>query len=188
MLKIGMIGPTFLLRRNAALFQQHFSQQVQLCATTQQTQQAQLDGLIITGWKRSDYLWQLQRFPTLRQQKEQLSLLGIAAGASTLGHGNFFAVMDCTIRLHPANQITTAILEAPAFSADRFTAYFLPDVQFQHLAPNLGVLCQDQKHGPVVVRQGNHLACSYVAELTPQPHLYYYWLEMVNALKNSRDF
>ena len=38
----------------------------------------------------------------------------------------------------------------------------------------------------IVVRQGNYLACSYVAELTPQPYIYNYWLEMVAALKNSR--
>jgi 5'-phosphate synthase pdxT subunit len=184
MLKIGMIGPDFLLRRNAEFFQQ---QQIKSFALQQKKQLAQMDGLLITGWKRSDYLQQLQQLqPELCQRAMQISLLGIAAGAVTLGRQDFFSLMDCRITLQAARSVTTAVLEMPGYTDNRFTAAFLPEVRFHQLAPNLGVLCQHQKYGPIMVRQGNHLACSYVAELTPQPYLYHYWLEMVAALKNSQ--
>ena len=94
--------------------------------------------------------------------------------------------MDCDITMRSARQLTTASLEMPGYLQNRFTACFLPRIQFKNLAPNLGILCQDQKSNPIVVREGNYLACSYVAELTPQPYIYNYWLEMVAALKNSR--
>lgn len=184
MLKIGMFGPDYLLRRNEELFQQ---QQIKATPIRNEQQLAQIDGLLITGWKTSDYLRQLKRFhTTLQQVLPQISLLGIAAGAVCFGRSGFCPVMDCDITLQPGHHLTTAILEIPGFSEDRFTACFLPELRFRNLAPNLGILCQDQKRGPIVVRQGNHLACSYVAEITPQPYLYRYWLEMVAALKNSR--
>lgn len=184
MLKIGMVGPEFLLRHNAKIFQQ---QQIQAIPIFTEKQLQQIDGLLITGWKNTDYLWQLQQLrPVVYQCAQQISLLGIAAGASALGRRGFFAVMDSNVSLKPGRHLTTEILEMPGFTTDRFTACFLPDVRFTNLAPNLGILCQDQQRGPIVVRQGNHLACAYAAELTPQPYLYSYWLEMVAALKNSR--
>lgn len=184
MLKIGMIGPDFLLRHNARIFQQ---QQINATPICTEKQLNQIDGLLITGWKNTDYLWQLQQMrPIIYERAQQISLLGIAAGATALGKKGFFSSMDCNVTLRSGRHLTTAILEMPGFTSDRFTACFLPDVRFQNLAPNLGILCQDQKRGPIVIRQGNHLACAYVAELTPQPYLYSYWLEMVAALKNSR--
>ncbi len=186
MLKIGMIGPDFLLQRNGEIFQQL---QIKQLTVKHAKQLAQIDGLLITGWHSADYRQQLQALqPDIQRRARQLSVLGIAAGAVPLGRKNFFSVIDCGISLKPSRSLTTAILEMPGFTQDRFTATFLPDVRFHHLAPNLGVLCQDQKRGPVVVRQGNYLACSYVAEFTPRPYIYHYWLEMVAALKNSREF
>lgn len=184
MLKIGMIGPDFLLRHNARIFQQ---QQINAISIYTEKQLQQIDGLLITGWKNTDYLWQLQQLrPVIDQRAQEISLLGIAAGATALGKKGFFSVMDYNASLKSGHHLTTAILEMPGFTTDRFTACFLPEVRFHNLAPNLGILCQDQKRGPIVIRQGNNLACSYVAELTPQPYLYSYWLEMVAALKNSR--
>lgn len=185
MLQIGMIGPDFLLRRNAEIFRQL---QIDQLAVKHAKQLAQLDGLLITGWHRADYLKQLQALqPDLQRRVHQLSVLGIAAGAVPLGRKNFFSVIDCGISSKPARSPTTATLEMPGFTQDRFTAVFWPDIRFYHLAPNLGVLCQEQRRGPIVVRQGNYLACGYVAEFTPQPYIYHYWLEMVAALKNSRE-
>lgn len=183
MLKIGLIGPHYLLKRNMEIFQQ---QQAKAIPVQKEQQLTQIDGLLITGWKPADYNWQLQQLgPALQQALPHLSLLGIAAGAVCLGHKKYCAVMDCDIALQTGHPLTTATLEMPGVTDYRFTACFLPEVRFTNLAPNLGVLCQDQNRGPVVVRQGNYLACSYVAELTPRPYVYSYWLEMVTALKNS---
>lgn len=186
MLKIGMIGPDFLLQCNQTIFRQ---QQADAFALQHLQQLQQIDGLLITGWNYGQYLQPLKRLRNvILSRQEQLALLGIAAGAAALGKNGVLSVMDCHITQQAAQQLTTAILEIPGFSPSRFTATFLPEVRFSHLAPNLGVLCRDNRRGPVVVRQGNILACSYVAELTPRRCLYDYWLDMVATLKNSNDF
>lgn len=186
MLKIGMIGPDFLLQRNQEIFQR---QQIKTIFITDAPQLHQIDGLLITGWNYGQYLQPLKRLRNvILARQEQLALLGIAAGAAAFGKNGVLPVMDCHITQQSAQQLTTAVLDIPSFAPSRFTAAFLPEVRFSHLAPNLGVLCRDSRRGPVVVRQGNVLACSYAAELTPRLCLYDYWLEMVAALKNSKDF
>ena len=184
MLKIGMLGPDYLRKRNGDIFQQ---QQIKAITVYNEQQLSHIDGLLITGWNTSGYIRPLQRLlPSIQQQLPQLSVFGIAAGAVSLGRNGPLSAMDCDITMHSARQLTTASLEMPGYLQNRFTACFLPQIQFKNLAPNLGILCQDQKNNPIVVRQGNYLACSYVAELTPQPYIYNYWLDMVAALKNSR--
>lgn len=145
-----------------------------------------LDGLLITGWQESHYL------PCLRLMqrelcpcKEQLSVLGIAHGAAALGHNGFLKVMDFHAKVKSNGQVTGAVLNLPCYDHTRFMACFVPEVTFIEIAPNLGVLCEDRKRGPIILRQGNHLSCSYVAELTKQQFIYDYWLEMVEAMKNG---
>ncbi len=186
MLHIGMIGPDFLLQRNHEIFQQ---QQVDAFAITDSQQIAQIDGLLITGWQPAHYTKQLQQLQfSITQCADALSLLGISAGIAALGRNNPLAVMDCDIFCQPAPAFTTAVLEMPGITQQRFPAWFFPQIRFCNLAPCMGILCQHSRHGPVIVRQGNFLACSYVAERTANNAIYHYWLEMVAALKNSRDF
>ena len=186
MLKIGLIGPDFLLQRDEMVFRQ---QQIKTVRIQDGAQMQQIDGLLLTGWKSSDYLHNIKRLaPSFLKYRSQISLLGIAVGAAAMGRGGILPVMDCNIVSRPGRSVATAILEMPSFTQERFTAVFLPEVRFTALAPNLGIVCRNGKREPVVVRQGNDLACGYVAELTAQPYLYHYWLEMVAALKNSKDF
>ena len=186
MLHIGMIGPDFLLQRNREIFQQ---QQVEAFAITNPQQVAQMDGLLITGWRPSHYTKQLHQLQIpIAHRIDTLSLLGISAGTAALGRNAPLTVMDCDIFCQPAPAFTTAVLEMPGITQQRFSAWFFPQISFCNLAPCMGILCQHSRHGPVIVRQGNFLACSYVAERTANKAIYHYWLEMVAALKNSRDF
>ena len=90
-----LLGPNYLLKRNEEILQQQQSKAVPI---RNGQQLAQMDGLLITGWKPTDYLWQLQRLgPALQQALPRLSVLGIAAGAVCLSRQNYCAVMDCDI-------------------------------------------------------------------------------------------
>lgn len=190
-LRIGMIGHSALLRQNIIRFQQiqHDREEQNLLQITafpvyNNIQIAQSDGILITGWQP----WELyRRVVPLRQSilehLDTLSLWGIAAGSSMLGRNSVLPVIDCDITIRPGYRLSTSMLDFPGNTPRRITGCFVPAVQFVSPAPNLAILCQHQTHGIVAVRQGNHLASSFAAELTPQLDLYQYWLEMVLRLK-----
>lgn len=190
-LQIGMIGHPMLLHNALMQFQplqlqwQHTaSVQISVLPVCHPMQIALLDGLLITGWH---YPTLYRRVYPLHQsilrQQEHLSLWGIASGAALLGRNGLLPVLDCTITSRPQEQIRTSILELPGCNEKRFIGYFIPNIVFSAPAPNLGVLCQNQTHGIIALRQGNHMASSFAAELTPECSLYPYWLEMVASLK-----
>lgn len=185
MLTIGMIGPAFLLHYNREILAQ---QQAESIAIRNPTELSQIDGLLITGWRCEDYTYKLRPlYSMIQKNMERLSLFGIAAGAVALDQNNL-GVINCNIFCQPARTFTTSILEIPSFRQSRFVATFLPELRFSALAPSLGILCEKSRYGSVVVRQGNHLACSYLAELTPHHDIYHYWLQMVSDLKNTGEF
>lgn len=77
MLKIGMLGPDYLRKRNGDIFQQ---QQIKAITVYNEQQLSHIDGLLITGWNTSGYIRPLQRLlPSIQQQLPQLSVFGIAA-------------------------------------------------------------------------------------------------------------
>ena len=180
-LRIGIIGHPVLLRCNILQLRKF---PVSILPVYHPMQIAQIDGLLITGWHYPSLyrnLYPLQG--SILRHLEQLSLWGIASGAALMGQNGLLPVLDCTIVSQPKERISTSILELPGCSEKRFIGYFIPDVVFSSPAPNLGILCQNQSRGAIAIRQGNHLASSFAAELTPDCYLYSYWLEMVAALK-----
>ena len=180
-LQIGIIGHPALLRYNILQLQK-FS--VSVLPVYRPMQIAQIDGLLITGWHVPNLyhrVYPLQE--SILRHLDRLSLWGIATGAALMGQNGLLPVLDCTIVSQPKERISTSILELPGCSEKRFIGYFIPDVMFSSPAPNLGILCQNQSRGAIAIRQGNHLASSFAAELTPDCYLYSYWLEMVAALK-----
>ena len=92
MLKIGLIGPDFLLQRDEMVFRQ---QQIKTVRIQDGAQMQQIDGLLLTGWKSSDYLHNIKRLaPSFLKYRSQISLLGIAGGAAAMGRGGILPVMD----------------------------------------------------------------------------------------------
>ncbi len=186
-LQIGLIGHADLLRQNIIRLQQlqndwqtRFSVQLTAIPIYHPIQLTGLDGLLITGWHYQTVYRRLSPIhKSICTHLEHLSLWGIASGAAALGRNGLIPAIDCTITSKPGNYISTSILEFPGYTHERFTGCFLPNVRFITPAPNLGILCQNQSRGIVAVRQGNHLASGFVAELTPAPYMYQYWLEMV---------
>lgn len=190
-LRIGMIGHSALLHQNIIRFrkiqnswQSKNPLQITAFPVYNERQLAQLDGLLLTGWYAPNLYCTITPLrQSILEHLDTLSLWGIAAGAVMLGRNGIVPIIDCTISGRPGTAVTTSILEFPGYTAERFTGCFIPEIQFISPAPNLGILCQNQTHGIVAIRQGNHLASSCVAELMPQLYLYQYWLEMVLRLK-----
>lgn len=181
MLTIGVIGPEFLIQKNREILE---PKGCKVMALSHSSQLQQMDGMIITGWQAQHYRQQVNRWCRELNQLEQqnMAILAIAHGVVAMGQNGRLKLMDYCTTSRPVG-LFTAPLEIPSMDGVRFLAHFLSEIHFQSLAPNLGVLCQDRAHGPVVVRQGDYLACSYVAELTKQTYLYDYWLEMVFSTK-----
>lgn len=181
MLKVGVIGPSFLLNKNKEILQE---KNCQVVALNEGRKLKEVDGIIITGWYERHYSFKLNcwREQLERMKKENVVFWGIAHGAVALSKSGRLRLMDCTAIAH-STPLTQIPLEIPSLEHRRFSAYFLSDIRFADLAPNLGVLCRDKKRGPVILRQGNYLASSYVAELTDKTYLYDYWLEMVLSAK-----
>ena len=190
-LQIGMIGHPALLRQTMmqlAPLQTQWNHtaaiQVSALPVYHPMQIALVDGLLITGWHYPSLyrrVYPLQQSILLR--REALSLWGIASGAALMSKDSLLPVLDCSVISRPQNQISTSILELPGCSEKRFIGYFIPEIIFSAPAPNLGILCQNQTRGIIAIRQGNHLASGFAAELTPACYLYQYWLEMVASLK-----
>ena len=117
-----------------------------------------------------------------KMEKENMVMLAIAHGSIAMGQKGRLKLMDYWSTTLPAAPAYIP-LEISSLDHVRFTACFLPDIRFTHVAPNLGILCYDKQRGPIILRQGNYLACNYVAELTKKTYLYDYWLEMVLSAK-----
>ena len=198
-LQIGMMGHTVLIQQNLLRFQQIQQEwspvtSIQIIAApiNRETRLQDLDGLLITGLccpSLQKRFWPLYAKMAGMHTCETLSLWGNAAGAALLGNNQCVSAIDCNITCKDSTRVTTSVLELPGNDhiANRFTAYFLPKINFVNPAPNIGILCLDTCHGIQAVRQGNHLATGFVAELTPQPYIYHYWLNMLIDLKKSRE-
>lgn len=181
MLKVGVIGSDFLINKNREILQE---KNCQVIALQEEKQLHQVDAVIITGWQEKDYGAKINSWAEelRKMEKENMVMLAIAHGSIAMGQKGRLKLMD-----YWSTTLSTAPvylpLEISSLDHVRFTACFLPDIRFTHVAPNLGILCCDKQRGPIILRQGNYLACNYVAELTKKTYLYDYWLEMVLSAK-----
>lgn len=190
-LQIGMIGHPALLRYNMVQIREAKEEagilsdiHISVIPVYSSVQIAQLDGLLITGWQYPQVFYRIYPlYPSILCRLEEMSVWGIASGAALLGRNGIFPIIDCAIHSDSGQTLTTSLLELPESTTGRFVGYFVPAIRFLDPAPNLGILCQHQTRGIVAVRQGNHLASSFVAEFSPRCSLYSYWLEMVVRLK-----
>ena len=182
MMTIGLIGPDYLLKHDQEIWQQ-------LKAATiiikEPNDLAKIDGLMITGWHKKEYYNTLMRTRCYIEAyaKDNLVVMGVALASNTLGQNGILKLMDFTSCVRFEEKLSTSVINVPAFEPSRFSAIFSPIVEFNRIAPNLGILCQDKKRGPIILRQGNFLACSYVPELTKNQQLYQYFFDMMLSQK-----
>lgn len=144
MLKIGMLGPDYLRKRNGDIFQQ---QQIKAITIYNEQQLSHIDGLLITGWNTSGYIRPLQRLlPAIQQQLPQLSVFGIAAGAVSLGLKR--TALRYGLRPLPCaqpRQLTTASLEMPAICKTVLPPAFYPGSSLKILHPTSAYSARTKK-------------------------------------------
>ena len=180
-MKVGVIGPDFLVNKNRKILEKKDCQVISL---QKEKEIKEVDGIIITGWQEKHYSCKINLLSKQlkKMEKENLVIFAIAHGAVAMGQKGRLKLMDYWTVSMPA-ALSYLPLEISSLDHVRFTACFLSDIRFTKVAPNLGILCCDKQKGPIILRQGNYLACSYAAELTNKTYLYDYWLEMVLSAK-----
>lgn len=176
---IGLIGPEELLAKNIGIFE---ALGHQAAALTEPAQLAVIDGLMITAW-RSEDLRRLKRLRRAIKEQKRLGIMGAALGAYALGQNGYLALMDHRTYFREEEQPRTAILTVPSWENHRMAVVFQPEIRFDHIAPNLGILCRLREQGPIVLRQGNYLAVSFAPEEMKDRAIYCYFLDMLGRAK-----
>ena len=174
-MRIGLIGSAVLREKDQAVFSQLGQQTEQV---TQPEQLAALDGL----WLAAVHAEELRFLYNWRQalhSQTDLAVMGAALGAYALGQNGPLGLMDYRACYREEHHLTAELLRIPSWEDHRLTAVFGPEVRFQQIAPNLGIVCQTIERGPIILRQGNFLAASFLPEETADRAIYHYFLEMV---------
>lgn len=178
-MRIGFMGQKALLLKNQTIFAKLGHQ---ICYPKRPEELAQLDGLWLSTCQTKEWVeWQTWR--QMLQNQPQLAVMGAVLGAVALAQNGPLALMD-----YQANYIETAhhtaeLLRIPSWNDHRLTAIFGPKIRFDQIAPNLGVICQTADRGPIILRQGNLLAVSFIPEETADQSIYHYFLEMARKSK-----
>ena len=92
-------------------------------------------------------------------------------------------LIDITVRRNAfgrQNDSAEADLSIPVLGARPFRAIFIRAPWVERLGPHVEVLAQRAGHG-VMVRQANVLATAFHPELTDDPRVHEYFLEMIRA-------
>ena len=180
-MRIGLIGPAALREKDQTVFGQ-LGQQTEIL--TQPEQLAAVDGLWLSAVRAEDLRF-LYNWRQVIRSRTDLAVMGAALGACALGQNGPLGLMDYRACCREEHHLTAELLRIPSWEDHRLTAVFGPEVRFQQIAPNLGIVCQTVERGPVVLRQGNFLAASFLPEETADRATYHYFLEMVRRSGES---
>ena len=126
MTTIGIIGADFLVEKNKLIF---IELGIDAFELTNLKQLDEIDGLLVTAWQERhiDQKGRFMRKILQRMPENQISIMGLAAGARALGKDSSMGVMDFISYMRPEKQITSAMLEVPSFDHTKFSAVYLPD-------------------------------------------------------------
>ena len=180
-MRIGFIGSAALGEKDRAVFAQ-LGQQLEVL--TQPEQLAAVEG-VWHSLVRTEELRPLYNWRQAIRCRTDLAVMGAALGAYALGQNGPLGLMDYRACCREEHHLTAELLRIPSWEDHRLTAVFGPEVRFQQIAPNLGIVCQTIERGPVVLRQGNFLAASFLPEETADRAIYRYFLEMVRRSGES---
>lgn len=174
-MRIGFIGSEALGEKDQAIFAQ-LGQQVELLNRPERL--SAVDGLWLS-MMHTEELHLLHNWRQALRCRTDLAVMGAALGAYALGQNGPLGLMDYRTCFREEHHLTAELLRIPSWEDHRLTAVFGPEVRFQQIAPNLGIVCQTDERGPVILRQGNFLAAAFLPEETADRAIYRYFLEMV---------
>lgn len=157
---------------------------------------SRIEGLVIPGGESTSISLLMSEyglFAPLRQLAlSGFPLWGTCAGLvllSSLSKGSYprtLGVMDVRVdRNAYGRQIDSfeSELEVPVLGMQPFRGIFIRAPKISAVGPDVDVLCQQNGNGPVAVRQGNLLCCSFHPELACDLRFHQYFVEMVKGAK-----
>ena len=152
---------------------------------------ARVDGLVIPGGESTTVMKLLDRFdlgpPIARRTHQGMPLWGTCMGMIVAAHDvagldqPTLDLIDITVRRNAfgrQNESAEVALVIPALGEPPFPAIFIRAPWIERAGPNVDVLAERNGHG-VMVRQGNVLGTSFHPELTADPRVHAYFLDMV---------
>ena len=166
-------------------------------ATTVKTPQelALVEGLVIPGGESTTVMKLLDRFelaqPIVERVRRGMPVWGTCMGLIVTAHDvagleqPTLDLIDITVRRNAfGRQNETAEVELPIAVLGRkpFPAVFIRAPWIERAGPNVELLASRDGHG-VMVRADNVLGTSFHPELTGDPRVHAYFLEMVDAAR-----
>jgi 5'-phosphate synthase pdxT subunit len=152
-----------------------------------------VDGLVIPGGESTTVMKLLARFelaePIVARVRAGMPLWGTCMGMIVVAHDvagmdqPTLDLLDVTVRRNAfgrQNESAEIDLPIPALGAVPFPAIFIRAPWIERAGPAVELLAERNGHG-VMVRQGNVLGTSFHPELTPDPRVHAYFLDMVRT-------
>ena len=152
-----------------------------------------VDALVVPGGESTTVMKLLDRFaladPIVRRVRAGMPFWGTCMGLIVAARDvaeleqPTLDLIDVTVRRNAfgrQNESAEIDLEIPALGSPAFPAIFIRAPWIERAGPNVELLAKRGEHG-VMVRQGNVLGTSFHPELTTDPRVHRYFLEMIGA-------
>ena len=159
---------------------------------------ARVDGLVIPGGESTTVMKLLDRFglavPIVARVRAGMPLWGTCMGMIVAARDvsgleqPTLGLIDITVRRNAfGRQNESAEIDLPiaALGAAPFPAIFIRAPWIERVGPGVDLLAARDGHG-VMVRQGNVLGTSFHPELTHDPRVHAYFLQMVEEARSSQ--
>lgn len=142
-----------------------------------------LDGLIIPGGESTAIGKLIERYgflPALREFAGKKGIFGTCAGMVLLAQNGLLGLMNITVRRNAFGRQRESFetaLQVKGWSSP-CPAVFIRAPYIEAAGPEVEILAQTDGH-PVLARQGRLLVSSFHPELTDDPRLFRYFLDML---------
>ena len=151
-----------------------------------------IDGLVIPGGESTTIIRLMSEYglsePIINMARQGLPIFGTCAGLIILAQkdGSFpfepLGLLEVHVQRNAYGRQKDSFetnLLIPALGPGSFPGIFIRAPVIDEVNPNVTILCQLNDTNPVAVRQGKILACSFHPELTDDPRLHAYFLQIV---------
>lgn len=152
-----------------------------------------VDALVIPGGESTTVMKLIERAglaePIVRRVRAGMPLWGTCMGMIVAAHDvagtpqPTLGLIDITVRRNAfgrQNESAEVALAIPAVGGEPFPAVFIRAPWIERCGPNVQLLATRDGHG-VMVREGSVLATSFHPELTADPRVHRYFLEMLSS-------
>jgi 5'-phosphate synthase pdxT subunit len=155
---------------------------------------AGLDGLVIPGGESTTFLKNLERvgfYDTLNEFVQTHPVFGTCAGCILLANEvtspaqKSFAVLDVAVERNAYGRQNDSVIlnEETSLPGGPLEMVFIRAPRISRVGKDVEVLATRDGH-PTLVREGRLLAATFHPELTEDPRVHGYFLEMVKASKD----